>query len=181
MEGAEVPLAALYLGSRHDRERAAIGLLDRAGWLRRREVASRVTVTVGGDGLYDDESAIATIDWDGVTRSVEETPVSDNRHVQVQWCVLAVACSLACGHRVDLGEVAEALRHRPDVAAWVASTVLCAAGHDDHVVRWPQRPQLPGYVRIVAATGDVVQDPGDAPQQRWHELGAPWLRSDADQ
>ncbi|GAA5110087.1 hypothetical protein [Haloechinothrix salitolerans] len=180
MEWAEVPLAALYLGSRHDRERAAIGLLDRAGWLRCREVASCVTVTVGGDGLYDDESAIATIDWDGVAQSFEDMPVSDNTHQRAQQSVLAVACSLASGHRIDLGEVADALRHRPDKAAWAASTVLCAAGHDDHVVRWPQRPQLPRYVRIVAATGDVIQDPGDAPQRRWHEIGAPWLRSDTD-
>lgn len=83
-------------------------------------------------------------------------------HQRARRCMLAVACSLACGHRVDLGEVADAVRHRSDIAAWVASTVLQAAGHTDHVVRWPQRPLLPRYVRIVAATGDVIQEAGAA-------------------
>ena len=178
MEWAEIPMGALFHGARNDRERCAIALLDREAWLRRREVASHVTVTVGGDGVLDEDSAIATIDWDGVVRSLKDTS-SNTVHTRGAASVLAVACSLACGHLVDLAEVTGSLRHRPDLAAYIASALVHAAGHSDHVVRWPRRPVLPSYMRIVDSHGSVVQEAGDAPEEeRRHELGPPWLRTD---
>lgn len=182
MEWAEIPVFALLHGARNDRERAAIGLLSWEGLLRSPEVASHITVTVGGDGIYDDNSAIAVIDWNRLIRSLEDgaTPTGAV-HIRARRCVIAVACSVARGHPIDLAEVADAVRHRADLAAWIASTVLAAAGHSDHVVRWPRQPQQPCYVRIVDATGGVVQEAGHQPgEQQWHEIGPPWLGHNND-
>lgn len=175
MEWFETPLAALYHGARNERDRAAIGLLDREGWWHRPDVARHVTVTVGGDGEYDDDCSLATVDWEAVVGSLAGIR-SDTVPARASWCVVAVACSLACGHNVDLAKVAEAVQPRPDMAAWIVSALLDAAGHSDHVVRWPRRSRLPSYVRILDPFGAVIQEAGATPGEDWHEIGRPRLR-----
>lgn len=173
MEFADTPIIALRHGVRTDQELAAIELLEREGpWLRRHEVAQHITVTVPCDGHYDDDSSTAVIDWDNIVQSLDGMASTPNIHERANRAILAVACSMARGHKIDLGEVAITLRHRADLAAWVVSAILYAAGHLDHVVRWPKKPALPSYVRIVDCLGKVIQEAGQASgEDQWHETG----------
>lgn len=163
------PLRALFDGARGDNEHAALHLLEWAPmWLHRKEVAQHITVTV--DDCYpDDERAWAVMDWPQVAQTLDDhetATVAQDRDA----AILAVACSLACGHKIDLRRVARSLRRSDDAAA-VAYAILYAGRHHDHIVRWPEVSRLPNYARIVDTRGRVQQEAGHRHQPQWYELG----------
>lgn len=176
-EFPDPPVEALFNGAQSDNEHAALRLLLWHGngfWLRRREVAEFVTVTV--HGRYPDcETCWAVIDWTKIAQALDEGNmgnVGDDSYV----AILAVACSLASGHPIDLRRVGRSLGRSKDAAA-VAYALLRSGGHDDHVVRWPETPSLPNYVRIVDTQGRVRQAAGVRHEDQWCEIGPLWLTS----
>lgn len=176
MTFADTPYAALRRTARSESEEAAIDLLeDCSPWLRRPEVAQHITLTVPSDHDWDDpDSGAAVVDWDGVAVTLDEMYENQQgSRDDIYTGILAIACSLANGHKIDLRRVVNALRPEYHAAA-VALAILRAARHREHVVRWPKKPDRPSNVRIVDVHGNVVQEAGTSSGEEWHEFDHCW-------
>lgn len=166
----EWPMGELFRTARNEQESAALELLGPDGpHMLDHELFKHVTLKLPAEG-FDDDGAVAVLDWDGVIAYLDDLTDSSNEFRREEAAMLAVACSLARGYKIDLAKVATAVSRRPKLLARVAYSILSATGNQDFTIRWPKESTRPPFVRIVDHHGTVIQEAGHCPEAEWHQV-----------